>query len=100
VTWEEHLAALQRLDHVRLQMREPGHWFVAVDNVRLEQPGSVRSVIGNGPTPEAAVEDLWALVTTVAPPAALVINRHPRRDRVHWDGARWVAVPKEPGRDA
>lgn len=75
-------------------------WIARLEHVRHvpEEPFSV-SVEGEGPTPEAAVEALWAILTTEVVFEEFRRGNRVTRKRIVWAGDHWVTqrlAPKTP----
>lgn len=90
MTWEEKLAALQCLGEVSLHMRKPGDWYVS-QRVTIGGDGMLRGEYGNGKTPEAAVEQHWAIYSAdlLNTNKYVVVESHGKRRHVVWVGYMW-----------
>lgn len=94
MTWEEKLAAVNALERCGLHMRRPGEWYADGPDMSKPNYGFLRGSVGNGGSPEEAVNDLWSAVTE---PGWYVVL-HPmdpnRRREVSWNGHMWKDVLK------
>jgi hypothetical protein len=91
LTWEQKLAACQALAECSLKMRKPGDWYVStsVETIERGHEGMLVGRYGNGPTPEAAVEDHWRQITADDVKALVVRAMYPDRRKVRWNGFMW-----------
>jgi hypothetical protein len=93
--WEEKLAALQALApwETSLRMRKPGDWYVDqhdVECIEVGHRGMLALRYGNGPTPEAAVEDHWQQLTSNDVEAIVLhATDAEKRREVQWNGFMW-----------
>jgi hypothetical protein len=96
MTWEEKLSALQVLCDTSLRMRKPGDWYVSATGREIggDDTGMLTGLYGNGPTPQAAVEDDWKQMTELPVRRYIVIGAMgPNRKHFRWAGYMWREVP-------
>lgn len=93
MTWEEKLVALQCLGDTCLIMRRPGDWFVS-SRAEIKQGAILAREYGNGPTPQAAVEDHWRIFVDDLPPGQYIVTDayRPERKAYRWTGYMWREV--------
>lgn len=97
MTWEEMFAAIQCLSEASLNMRRPEEWYVSQPSVELAGDRFLRSVNGNGRTPQEAVLNHWAAITKIVPPSRFISvkARSPQRKNYLWNGYMWRELSQE-----
>jgi hypothetical protein len=97
MTWEEKFEALQALSKdISLKMRFPGNWYVSQTSVERKRGGFLGGGVGNGKTPQEAVEDDWKNKTELESGEYLVIDAYkPTRRAVEWNGFMWQDVKED-----
>ena len=92
MNWEEKCYALKALGDIGLRMRKPGDWYVdhrGVDCIEVGRNGMLVGRFGNGPTPQAALENHWDRLNDESV-ARIVINAYGKlRREVRWNGYMW-----------
>lgn len=95
--YQEKFAALQSLAEISLRMRAPGDWYVS-HGVEVKNGHVLEGRYGNGPTPEAAIEDHWRQIAEISPPLYVVIDSYGKSRRaVRWTGYMWRDVAENNG---
>lgn len=98
--WETKLSALNALTECSLKMREPGDWYVS-QNVDVKDASIIKGVVGNGVTPEEAINDHWNQVTGELKSHEYLVCREywdgetSKRLAVRWNGFMWSHVVEE-----
>lgn len=100
--WEQKLQALNALAECSLKMRKPGDWYVS-QSIDIKDKSVLKSVCGNGPDPDTAVQDHWNQITKDLESHEYVIARTywegnvNKRMAVRWNGFMWdhVEEPKK-----
>lgn len=97
--WEQKAAALNALAEIELKIRKPGDWYV-MQTLDVKEEHVMRSVCGNGTTPETAILSHWRQAVDEIGEFYLVARPkgYPRR-AVRWNGFMWEDV-HEPNREA
>jgi len=96
MTWEEKLEACKGLSEVSLEMRCPGDWYVVHIRVDIKEGGMLKSVCGNGTTPELAVLDHWRILTELQLGQYIVVGAMRENRRVvTWNGYMWKNIIEE-----
>jgi hypothetical protein len=89
MTWEEKFEAMNGLaGRCALHMRSAGDWYVTT-GAGVVGDGLYRSIIGDGTSPEEAVEDWWQVAVT-----NLATNRSLQTPdgNFRWGGFMWKKV--------
>lgn len=95
MTWEQKLAAINALADSSLKMRQPGDWYLSVPRCEVGGDGVLKSVYGDGRTPELAVEAAWLNMTQIPAELCLVLRAGgPDRKHVRWNGFMWKEIPR------
>jgi hypothetical protein len=95
--WQTKFAALNALAECSIKMRKPGDWYVS-QSVDIKDKSILKSVCGNGDTPEAAVADHWNQVTVDLTGHEYLVCREYwegevcKRLAVRWNGFMWDHV--------
>jgi hypothetical protein len=98
--WETKLQALNALNACSLMMRKPGDWYVS-QNIEIKDKSVLKSVCGNGETPEEAVHDHWGQATSELESHEYLIARTywdgevSKRLAVRWNGFMWDHVEEK-----
>lgn len=94
--WEQKFMALQCLAPTTLEIREPGSWWVNI-SVEIKDGPILKGVMGNGPTPQDAVEDLWDCITKL-PAYQYIVVYTPlsKRKAFRWKTFLWEEVEEQP----
>lgn len=91
MTWEEKFLAIQAIDdRASLKMRSPGNWYVSDHLERVEGP-YLSGGLEQGKTPEDAVEQRWAWLTSPEYP----VIRVNAQLRVRWAVFMWKNEKRE-----
>lgn len=89
MNWEQKLAALNNLERCSLVMLQPGSWRV-IQAAETKLHMRLAGVIGEGSTPQEAVEDHWGKMTTLEDNQYIVVRAgRPNRAAVRWNGHMW-----------
>ena len=91
MTWEQRLSALMALTRTALRMRKPGDWYVSAEGREIGGDGLLRSVHGEGISPEEAVNRDWEQVTDLSAQSYV----QTAKGRFRWSGYMWDPVPGE-----
>jgi hypothetical protein len=91
VDWQQKAAALNLLSPIEILMRGVNDWYVS-QRVEIKEKSILRSVCGNGDTPEKAISDHWDQATkNLGPDEYLVINvGSDNRRAIRWNGFMWA----------
>lgn len=93
MNWEQKLAALQAIADTCLRMRKPGDWYVSATGRGIGGDGLNRGNYGNGPTPQAAVEDDWRQLVEMLPyDRYIIVESRGERRQIRWNGFMWETV--------
>lgn len=88
MNWEQKMLALRALggSDATLCIRGEGDWYCRVPGVEIKDGAILRSVRGDGSTPEEAVNDCWDNIAG----RELVTNATgPDRASHRWNGFMW-----------
>lgn len=87
--WETKLAVLKALSPHHLEMREPGDWYIS-SSVEIAGSGFLVGVLGNGRTPEDAVNDHWKQLVEDLPTDRYLRGGTPGHTvYARWNGYMW-----------
>ena len=91
LSWQQKAAALNSLAPINILMRGPSDWYVS-QGVEVKQKSVLRSVCGNGDTPESAIQDHWEQACEdLCHGEYLVVNAgNAKRRAVEWNGFMWT----------
>ncbi len=103
MNWKEKMDALSSLDDdISIKYREASFiseralesWYVSQRvEIKVKGGGVVKSVSGNGNTPEEAIEDHWKQLTELKSDEYIVVNAgSDNRQAVKWNGFMWKRV--------
>lgn len=92
--WQDKFQAIASLDGgASLKLRDDGTWYVSA-RIEIGGNGVLMTPCSTGKTPEEAVEDEWANLTTLEPEQYLVVNSfQPDRRHFRWNGFMWQSLP-------
>lgn len=74
-----------------LKLREDGTWYVSL-NADIRDGGCLVGITTAQPTPEAAIEKTWAMLTNIGPEQYVVAKPNGKRRAVRWNGFMWADV--------
>jgi hypothetical protein len=94
MNWEQKLHALNSLAECKLIMRKPGDWYVSQrTEVKRESDSVLTGKFGNGPTPQAAVDNHWQELTGNLDEFIVLEAYAGCRRHVQWNGFMWIDLP-------
>jgi len=94
LSWEDKLAALNRLGEATLHMRGPGDWYVS-HAVEIKDGALLSPPHGAGESPEAAVNDHWRVLVTELPGHCVLVIHATNKDKrrqYRWVSGAWQEV--------
>jgi hypothetical protein len=99
-TQQKALAMVSLVGHFgfAIKLREDdGSWYVAID-ADIREKGCLVGITTAEPTPFAAVDKTWKLLTELQPDHYIVVKNAGKRRAVRWNGFMWADVQEQ--RDA
>lgn len=102
-TTNEKAVAISSLDwfDFQIKIRGNGEWY-ATTSVEIKDGSVLKGCMGNGYSPEDAVDELWNNMTKLQPHEYLVVhatNTGTKRAAYRWNGFMWAPVDEPSWRD-
>jgi hypothetical protein len=97
MNWQEKFAEITTLcgDETCLRFRAPHNWYVADCRASVGGDGFLRSICGNGDSPEAAVIDFWNALQSIPSNRFLVVRPNGHEQRYRRAGNVWIMIADE-----
>lgn len=75
-----------------VKIRENGEWYASCAG-EIKDGHVLKSMLGNGATPEAAINELWTKATALEPGEYIVVRAYSdKRSAFRWNGFMWAPV--------
>jgi hypothetical protein len=96
LTFQQKADALNALCELKLGLSplldDARRWHASL-RVEIGGDGILRGIAGHGPTPQAAVDELWRNATNIPASLCLIVDAYgDDRRKVRWNGFMWVDV--------
>lgn len=97
MTYEQMFLAVKAIcPDVALHCRAEGNWYVLCPGLEIGGRSVLTGAVGNGSTPENAIQDLWTSLVRALSADRFLVVRATRDDRRHyrWAGFMWQELPQ------